>query len=244
MELEIEQKQPILLSSGIYARTGKTSAHPLAWPKTAPTLDVIKRFPWFDDEYHLECVKVHPRRLRAFHDQGYIEAAYTAESEQQVSDMNRQKYGLGTGDTPIFPRVIERAATACGTARKAAELLRDGGIVHSPLGGAHHAHPARAAGFGYFNDIVIGILAMREKGLKRIAYIDLDAHHGDGVEAAFAFDPDILTFSIHEENCWPYSGTESDPRYAVYNLCVPAGFNDSEMSYSVDNALLLICAEN
>jgi len=230
--------KPILLSSDIYSSTGQISAHPLAWPKTAPTLDVVKRFGWFDEDCHIECAKVHPRRLRTFHDQGYIDAAYTAESEQHVSHAVRQNYGLGTGDNPIFPSVIERAATACGVALKAAELLTDVGVVHSPLGGAHHVHPARAAGFGYFNDIVIGILAMRERGLKRIAYIDLDAHHGDGVEAAFAFDPNIMTFSIHEENCWPYTGTESDPSYGVYNLCVPAGFNDSEMSFIVDNALL------
>lgn len=232
--------KPILLSSDIYGRTGQASAHPLSWPKTVPALDIIQRLEWFDDSCQIECTKVHPRRLRSFHDQAYIDAAYTAETEQCVSPLIRQKYGLGTGDNPIFPSVIERAATACGAALKAAELLTDGGIVHSPLGGAHHVHPARAAGFGYFNDLAIGILAMQDRGLRRIAYIDLDAHHGDGVEAAFAYDPNVLTFSIHEENCWPHTGTESDPHYGVYNLCVPDRFNDSEMSYVVENALLPI----
>ncbi|MEP5151538.1 acetoin utilization protein AcuC [Planktotalea sp.] len=229
--------KPILLGSEIYARTGRTSKHPLAWPKTAPTLEVIRNFAWFDPDSYVEASKIFPRRLRAFHDPGYVDAAYDAEARQRVSPEIRAKYGLGGGDNPIFPSVIERAATACGVALKAAELLAGGGVVHSPLGGAHHVHPARAAGFGYFNDLVLGILAMQDTGVKRIAYIDLDAHHGDGVEAAFAYDPNVLTLSIHEENCWPYSGTESDPSYGVYNFCVLAGFNDSEMSYLLDTAV-------
>jgi len=232
--------KPILLGSEIFSRTGQVSRHPLAWPKTAPTLALIQQLDWYDATNYVESPSAIPRRLRAFHDQGYIDAAFDAETQQVVSQEICAKYGLGGGDNPIFPGVIKRAAIACGAALKAAELLSDGGIVHSPLGGAHHTHSARASGFGYFNDLVIGILAMRDNGLKRIAYVDLDAHHGDGVEAAFSYDPDVLTLSIHEENCWPYSGMESDPSYAVYNLPVPAGFNDSEMSLLLNNAIVPI----
>ncbi len=231
-------KKPILLGSDIYGRTGRSSNHPLAWPKTAPTLDLIRSFEWFESSKYIEGAKILPRRLRAFHDQGYIDAAYDAEAKQAVTLDVRHKYGLGSGDTPIFPSVIERAATACGVALKAAELLADGGIVHSPLGGAHHVYSAHAAGFGYFNDLVLGILAMRDTGVERIAYIDLDAHHGDAVEAAFTYDPNVLTLSIHEENCWPHSGTESDPSYHVYNFCVPSGFNDSEMAFLMEHAII------
>ncbi|MBU2981156.1 hypothetical protein KO498_04945 [Lentibacter algarum] len=104
--------KPTLLSSEFYSRTGQASAHPLSWPKTAPALDIIQRLEWFDNSCQIECTKVHPRRLRTFHDQAYIDAAYTAEAEQSVSPLVRQKYGLGTGDNPVFPKVIERAATA------------------------------------------------------------------------------------------------------------------------------------
>ncbi len=235
--------KPLLLGSDIFGHTGRASGHPLAWPKTAPTLDVIRSLDWFEPDQYLTGSKAFPRRLRAFHDQGYIDAAYDAEARQEVPPDIRLKYGLGSGDNPIFPGVIERAATACGVALKAADLLVDGGVVHSPLGGAHHVHPARAAGFGYFNDLVLGILALRDAGLTRIAYIDLDAHHGDGVEAAFAFDRNVLTLSIHEENCWPFSGTESDPSYRVYNYCVPPAFNDSEMAHLVRHAICPIVEE-
>ena len=148
------------------------------------------------------------------------------------------EYGLGTGDNPIFPGVIQRASMACGAAVLAADLLMEGRVVYSPLGGAHHAEHARASGFGYFNDLVIGIMRMLDNGINRIAYIDLDAHHGNAVEDTFAYDRNVLTFSIHQENCWPYEGTESNPFYNIFNIPVPAGFNDTEMSYLLHEVML------
>ena len=228
---------PILIGSEIHRRTEISSRHPLAWPKTAPTLELIRGLDWFDEAQYVESSKTTPRRLGMFHDPGYINAALDAEAKQTVSADISLNYGLGSSDNPIFPGVIERASVACGAAIKAANLLVDGGVVHSPLGGAHHAQPARASGFGYFNDLVIGIYTMMNNGLKRIAYIDLDAHHGDAVEAAFAFNPDVLTLSIHQENCWPYGGTESDPSCGVFNIPVPIGFNDSELSFLVSEVV-------
>ena len=208
--------------------------------KDRPTLDLIRSLDWFDEVQYVESSKTTPRRLGIFHDPGYVDVALDAEAKQMVSPDISQKYGIGSGDNPIFPGVIERASVACGAAIKSANLLVDSGVVHSPLGGAHHAQPARASGFGYFNDIVIGMFTMMSNGLNRIAYIDLDAHHGDAVEAAFAFNPKVLTLSIHQENCWPYSGTESDPSYGVFNIPVPIGFNDSEMSFLMSEIILPI----
>ena len=71
----------------------------------------------------------------------------------------------------------------------AATLLRGGGVVHCPGGGTHHGMPDRANGFCYFNDPVIAVLALRAEGCDRVAYVDIDAHHCDGVDHAFAADP-------------------------------------------------------
>ena len=231
-------EKPILIGSDIYHRTGMTSKHPLAWPKTAPTLDLIRSLGWYDEAMYIESPKATPRRLGMFHDPAYIEAAFDIEASQQITNELRNRFGIGSDGNPFFPGVIERASTACGAAIKAANLLVNGGIVHSPLGGAHHSQPAKASGFGYFNDIVLGILTMLDNGLSKIAYIDIDAHHGDAVESAFANNPNVLTLSIHEEECWPYSGTESYPQKGIYNIPVPAGFNDSEMLFLLEKVIL------
>ncbi|WP_368186428.1 acetoin utilization protein AcuC [Aestuariibius sp. HNIBRBA575] len=234
-------RRPILIGSDIFERTGKTANHPMAWPKTAPTLALIRQLAWHDPDTYVEGVKPLPQRLRMFHDPDYVDAALDAETQQSVSASVRQKYGLGHRDTPLFKGVIDRAAMACGVAIKAAHLLTDreasGGIVHSPLGGAHHVHRAYAAGFGYFNDLVIGILALRDRGIGKIAYVDLDAHHGDGVETAFAFDKSVLTLSVHQQHCWPHTGLECDPAYGVYNFPVPPDFNDTEMAALMHKAI-------
>ena len=230
--------RPVLIGNDIFYQTAMTSKHPLAMPKTAPTLDLIQMLSCYDEARYIEASKATPRRIKIFHDPSYVDVAFDAEATQKISAENCLKYGIGDGDNPIFPGVFNRASVACGAAVKAANLLTDGGIVHSPLGGAHHAKPAEASGFGYFNDIVIGILTMLDNGLKRVAYIDIDAHHGDAVEAAFAYNPDVMTLSIHQENCWPYSGIESNPDMGVYNIPVPTGFNDTEMAYVIHEVAL------
>jgi acetoin utilization protein AcuC len=120
----------------------------------------------------------------------------------------------------------------------AAGLLAEGGIVYSPAGGTHHGRPDRASGFCYFNDPVLGIFAFLDQGLDRIAYVDIDAHHGDGVEDAFASDPRVLTLSLHEAGRWPGTGLDSDPGNNRYNLPVPEGFNDAEFDYLLEFAIL------
>ncbi len=229
---------PVLVGNQIYTRTGFGSEHPLAMPKTAPTLALIKSLDWFDPASYIECREAIPRRIKEFHDSAYVDAAFDAETSQKASREVRLQYGLGTSDNPIFPNVIHRAAVACGAALTAADYIAKGISVHSPLGGAHHSEPARASGFGYFNDIVLGILKLQEAGLNRIAYVDLDAHHGNAVEDAFTFNRNVLTISIHQENCWPHTGIESDLDYGVINIPVPAGFNDTELSLLMEEVVL------
>ena len=95
------------------------------------------------------------------------------------------------------------------------------------------------AGFCYFNDPVFSIMTFLDQGIERVLYVDLDAHHGDGVQDAFAEDPRVLTVSIHEEKRWPHSGLVEDRADgAARNLPVPAGFNDSELEYLMDQAVL------
>ena len=104
-----------------------------------------------------------------------------------------------------FPEIFQRPATAAGASILAARMLAGvaGGTIYSPAGGTIMAVPIKPAGFAYFNDPVLAILTLRDAGIAPILYVDLDAHHGDGVEAAFAADDQVLTVSIHEEGRWP-----------------------------------------
>ena len=125
----------------------------------------------------------------------------------------------------------------------AARLTADGGVVHVPGGGTHHGRPDRASGFCYLNDPVLAILTWLDRGLSRIVYLDIDAHHGDGVQDAFAGDPRVLTISVHEAGRWPGTGAAEDRAGGVArNLPVPPGFNDSEMRWLLEQAILPLVA--
>lgn len=120
----------------------------------------------------------------------------------------------------------------------AARLVMDGGIVHCPGGGTHHGRSNRASGFCYLNDCVLGILTWLDAGLERIVYLDIDAHHGDGVEDAFRSDHRVLTISIHEAGRWPGTGVSSDRGHGILNFPVAQGFCDTELRFLMEEVIV------
>src|SRR5256884_7295178 len=117
-------------------------------------------------------------------------------------------YGLGLGDNPVFRGLWEVAQLVAAGSLTAADLVASGQVDRAFhfAGGLHHAFPDRASGFCYVNDAVLAILRLREHGL-RVAYVDIDAHHGDGVQHAFYADPHVLTISTHERGERLFPGT-------------------------------------
>ena len=97
--------------------------------------------------------------------------------------------------------------------------------------------PDRAGGFCYLNDPVLAILSLRRNGAARVAYVDIDAHHPDGVEHAFGDDPDVLMISVHENGLWPRTGALGATDTTI-NLPVPRGLNDDEMALIRDEVIL------
>jgi len=185
---------------------------------------------WLPPSQYMTSPRAKPEALAAWHHEDYIEALYRAERAQRVSDADKAKYQLGTVTNPIFTEMFARPATGVGGALLAGELLRDGGIVHQPGGGTHHGMPGFANGFCYLNDPVFGVQSLRRNGAARIAYIDIDAHHADGVEHAFGDDPDCLMISVHEAGLWPRTGLLGSGGEATVNLPVRHGLNDDEMA--------------
>jgi acetoin utilization protein AcuC len=147
-----------------------------------------------------------------------------------------QMFGLGTDDNPVFPGVHEASALVAGATLAAAHAVWSGAADHgaSIAGGMHHAMAAHASGFGVYNDPAIAIAWLLSQGAERIAYVDIDAHHGDGVQAAFYDDPRVLTISLHEHpaTLFPFTGLPSETggpqaEGSAANVALPAGTGDA-----------------
>ena len=124
------------------------------------------------------------------------------------------RFGYGPGDNPIFPNMHEAGALVAGASLVAARAVHEGHVAHAfnAAGGLHHAMPARASGFCVYDDPAIAIAWLLQAGVERIAYVDVDVHHGDGVQAIFYEDPRVLTISIHQSGETLFPGTGFDRR--------------------------------
>lgn len=143
--------------------------------------------------------------LTTVHEPGYVAAVHAA-AERGVPDLAR---GLGTRDDPLFPHMHEAAARVVAGTVDAALAVWRGEAEHAVNlgGGLHHAMPGAASGFCVYNDAAVAIRAVLDAGASRVAYVDVDAHHGDGVQAVFWDDPRVLTVSVHETGHALFPGT-------------------------------------
>jgi acetoin utilization protein AcuC len=144
--------------------------------------------------------------LRLVHTERYLDAVRRAGSGEPGEWW---RFGFGPGDNPIFPQMHEASARVAGASLVAAEAVVSGRAEHSfnPAGGLHHAMPERASGFCVYDDPAIAIAWMLEQGVERVAYVDVDVHHGDGPQAIFYEDPRVLTISLHESGRYLFPGT-------------------------------------
>ena len=235
----IDSKRPLYIGGDVYRRAAFGNNHPLNIVRHSAVLDVVRMMGWLREEDYVKTGPAPLSRLLEFHDPDYIEALQYAESEGRVSPEIRRRYHIGTLENPLFEGLFERAATTVAGSIRAAEIASEGRVAFHPSGGTHHGRPDRASGFCYFNDPVFAVRTLLDNGQGRVLYVDLDAHHGDGVEAAFAGEPRVMTISVHEADRWPYTGAAGHRRQGnARNLPVPRGFNDSELSYLLDYAIL------
>jgi acetoin utilization protein AcuC len=234
-----ETNQALFVGSEVYRQPAFGAHHPLSIIRVAGVVDVCRMLGWFAPGQYRESPQATVEQLLQFHRPDYVEALRQADARGSVDKEVRDRYRIGTMENPLFPGVFRRASTAVGGSIHAAELALDGRVVFHPSGGTHHGRPDRASGFCYFNDPVFAVLTFLAAGLERVLYVDLDAHHGDGVQDAFADDDRVLTVSIHEEKRWPHSGLVDDRAAGLArNLPVPRGFNDSELDFLVERAVI------
>lgn len=184
------QAAPRFIGSEIYRGSSYGAHHPLRVPRVSTVMDLTRVLGWLDPGCYVNAPRARPAALSMWHSADYIAALQQAEAQGHVTPEVRARHNLGTTANPVFPEVFRRPATSAGGTMLAAEMVAlRGGVVHVPAGGTHHAFPDRAGGFCYFNDPVLCLLVLRHHGLERIAYVDIDAHHCDGVQHAFEGDP-------------------------------------------------------
>lgn len=170
--------------------------------------------------------------LATVHRPDYIEAVRLASENPSLAS---PEYGLGTEDDPAFEGIHEVSTLIAGSSVQLAQAIWDGEIDHGVnfCGGLHHAMPERAAGFCIYNDAALAIQRLLDAGAQRVAYVDVDVHHGDGVERAFWNDPRVMTISLHETGQVLFPGTGfpadvggSDAQGTAVNLALPPGTRD------------------
>jgi acetoin utilization protein AcuC len=230
---------PIYVGSEIYRNSSYGPKHPLAVPRVSVCTDLCRALGWLPDGVYHEAPMATEAELTRFHDPAYIAALRKAEADQAVSDEVRTRFRIGAEGNPIYPEVFRRPAISAGGVMLAAKLVARGNHVHCPGGGTHHGRRDRASGFCFLNDPVLGLLTWLDLGLHNLVYLDIDAHHGDGVQDAFHADPRVLTISLHERARWPFTGAAHDRAGgAARNFPLPAGCNDSEFARVMNHAVL------
>lgn len=236
---------PLFIGSEIYRKSSFGRNHPLSIPRVSTVIDLCRALGWLDVGRYIDSPRATPEQLARFHDPAYIQVLQETEAAQAASPEIRQRYNLGKLENPIYPEMFRRPATSCGGSIHAATLLAEGRAraIYHPAGGTHHGRRDRASGFCFFNDPVLAILALLDRGIAPVAYVDIDAHHGDGVQDAFAGDDRVRVISVHEAGRWPFTGGGGDRGGGnAWNIPVPPGFNDSEMAFVVEEALAPLAA--
>jgi acetoin utilization protein AcuC len=179
-------------------------SHPLTPRRFGPSIDLLREL---GAEPGLAPEPASVDELLACHTERYIRVVQRF-SEADLDPWAESEAGIGPGDDPPFHGMHEAGAMVAGGSLRAIEAILRGDVLHAfhPGGGLHHAMPSRAAGFCIYNDVALAVARARADGL-RVLSVDLDVHHGDGVEAIHAADPDVLTFSIHETGRYLFPGT-------------------------------------
>ena len=171
--------------------------------------------------------------LATVHEPGLIEAVMAAGKDPRRHDLAR---GLGTDDDPTFLHMHEASRHVVGASIEAARQVWTGAVDHAAniAGGLHHAMPDRSSGFCVYNDVAVAIRWLLAQGAKKVAYVDVDVHHGDGVERIFYDDPRVLTISLHETGQMLFPGTGfpadlggPDAQGSAVNVALPPGTADA-----------------
>jgi acetoin utilization protein AcuC len=227
-----------------------SSSHPFKPGRAKLTLDLCRRYGLVDWPW----IRILPpqatdfQTLAEFHDETYLKVLKAIDSDAVARELwpdllskedlkgepRLLKYGLGTEDNPVFSGVYDFSLLTAGATLLGAKKIASGEIqvAFNPVGGFHHAGRDHAEGFCYVNDIAVAVIQLLKQGL-RVAVVDIDAHHGNGVQDAFYGDNRVLVISFHQngKDIYPWSGFENEigegrGKGFTVNVPLPAGTDD------------------
>jgi acetoin utilization protein AcuC len=202
--------------------------HPMAPGRVTNTVSLARHLGVLDRLEVVAPPAVDLALLETVHTKDYIDAVRRG--------VPNSAYGLGTTDNPVFEGMHDVAATVAMATVEAARGVLAGEVLRACniSGGLHHAMPALASGFCVYNDVAVAIRWLLDHGCERIAYVDVDVHHGDGVQAIFYNDPRVLTVSLHETPVCLFPGTGfaneiggPQARGSAVNIALPPGTGDA-----------------
>lgn len=243
--------KPLFIGSEVFRTANHGISHPLGIPRVTLAMDLCRALGWLDADNFIDSPRASKADLADFHLPAYIDAVDAAETLGRATPEAAERHHIGVNGNPVFDGMFRRPATACGGGLWAAgRLAAGGGVIYNPGGGQHHGRADRAAGFCYFNEPVLTIRALLARGLDRVFYLDLDAHHGDGVQDAFADDERVYTLSVHEARRWPMArdaragspGGVEDRGPTHRNLPLLPGANDTELEFLTEAVILPLIA--
>jgi acetoin utilization protein AcuC len=204
--------------------------HPMTPIRLDLTVSLARSLGVLDRLEVIEPVTATDEQLLGVHSAQYLDAVRAASS-----DPSYLGFGLGSDDNPVFTGMFAAAALIAGGSRLAALQVWNGHSQHAVniAGGLHHAMRDSAAGFCVINDVVLAIRTLLDAGAQRVAYVDIDVHHGDGVQTAFYDDPRVLTVSMHQDprTLYPGTGMASETGHgpghgSSINLALPPATSD------------------
>ena len=203
-----EHRKEVLVFSERFNHHSYGPNHPLKVERLGLTMDLIEAYGLFDpsESPWVEAREADEQDVLLVHTPEYIEVLRQANTGQATAQSAH--YGLGSGDNPVFPGLYDWSLLVTGATLECIRQVRydNRRIAFNIAGGLHHALSARSSGFCYLNDPAIGIARMVQDGL-RVVYLDVDVHHGDGVESAFYNTDQVLTISIHQNGHTLFPGT-------------------------------------
>ncbi|MBT5574058.1 acetoin utilization protein AcuC [Alphaproteobacteria bacterium] len=231
----------IFLGSDIFRGSGYGKGHPLNIPRVWPVIDICKAQGWLGEDQFESVPPATMQELTCFHTEEYIQALLDAEANQFIDIKRSERHKIGTHSNPIYPEIYRRPATAAKASLTAASYLISGKYkrIFNPSGGTHHGFPDAANGFCFVNDPAIALTTLYNNTSDKIAYIDIDAHHPDGVQNHFSHLQRIKLFSIHEEDRWPRTGRKGDVGAGnARNYPISRGAKDTDLLSVMCNNIL------
>jgi acetoin utilization protein AcuC len=205
------------------------SDHPMAPGRVTNTISLARQLGVLDRLQIVPPPEIDLALVKTVHTPDYISAVQRGEPDR--------RYGLGTSDNPVFPGMHEIAAWVSMASAEAARRVWSGDAQRACniSGGLHHAMPSMTSGFCVYNDVAIAIRWLLDNGCERVGYVDVDVHHGDGVQAIFYNEPRVMTISLHETPAYLFPGTgfpnETGGRGAegtAVNVALPPGSTDAD----------------